>query len=231
MPPLTASVVMNRAAVLLNDSARSLYTYGIQMPYLNMALQDLRKDLQLNNSPVTNFTSTALTVPAGTISIPFNAVSGPVLPAGLIEIQQLWESVNGVSDNWIPMTRVDFLPLYMEGIESNQWLVWAWESNSIKLLPAIAINYMKIQYIRNLFTDVSNPSDPIEVIDSDSYLEFKTAEYLARYIAENPTRADVLRVDAQEALDKMLGIDNKGRQAIMTRRLPFRSGWKNRGVW
>lgn len=212
MPPLNASQIMDKAAALLNDSAKGLYTYDIQMPYLNMALQDLRKDLQLNNSPVTDTNSVAILIPIGTTEIPFYAVSpAPKLPVDLIEIQKVWYSNDGLDDTW--------------SFANN----WTWESNKIILNASTTPYYLKIQYIRNLFTDVNNPTDPIEVLNADSYLQFRTAGHLAMYVAENPTRAGTLYNEAGNALDKMLGIDNKGKQRIFTRRLPFRNSYKNRG--
>ena len=229
-PQFSAGSVMDKAAALLNDNAKQIYTYEVQLPYLNIALQDLRKELQLNNSPVTNKTNgTPIEIPAGTIEVPFNAPSGPKLPVDLIEIQQLWESNDG--NYFTPMTKVEFLPHYLEGSVINQLLMWEWSGNSIKFLPASADNFIKIDYIRNLFPALNHSNDNIGVINADSYLQFRTASLLAQFVAENPTRAAALNTEVIMARDNLLGIDNKGKQAIATRRRPFRARWKQRGWW
>jgi hypothetical protein len=62
---LTSGTVMNQAAALLNDPSRTVYTYPVQIPYLNQALQELQELFELNNIPVTDtVTSTPIEVPA-----------------------------------------------------------------------------------------------------------------------------------------------------------------------
>jgi len=51
---------------------------------------------------------------------------------------------------------------------------------------------------------------------------------MASNIAENPTRAQELNGDAIRSIDRALGITIKGRQSQVTRRRPFRAGYKSR---
>lgn len=228
-PDLTAGEVMNKSASLLNDTARSVYSYTVQLPYLQMALQDLRKLLELNNSPVTNeSTPVVINVPAGTAIIGFSTT--PALPSDLIEIQKLWESAEG-TEQWTPMTRKEFLPHYLAGEEISQFLIYAWRDNEIHLLPANADNDLKIDYIKSLFTAVTDENSQLSIINADSYLQFRTAALCAEFIGENGTRAASLNIQAQQSFDTLIGIDNKGKQMIQTRRRPFRAAWKNRGIW
>ena len=227
---ITAGDVMDAAASLMNDTAKSVYTYVVQLPYLTMALQDLRKLMEENNAPVTNQRSAVINIPAGVSSLGFNATP-PVteLPDDLIEIQRLWESPEGL-DQWIPMTRREFLPLYLEdGTTINQFLIWAWMDNEIKLIAANADIDLKIDYVANLFTAINDEDDVIGVINADSYLQYRTAALLAQFVGENPTRALALNHEAGQAFETMSNIDNKGRQQIATRRRPFRASWKSRG--
>lgn len=224
---LTAGDVMDIAASLMNDTAKQEYTYTAQLPYLKMALSDLRKSLELNNSPVTEETSAVIALNSGVEAIGFNTT--PALPSDLIEIQKLWISPRGINQ-WVPMKRKDYLPHYLEGAEISEWLIWTWISNQIRFLPANADNDIKIDYIKTLFSDIMDENSQLSIINADSYLGFKTAAYLAEFIGENPTRALGLKAEALMALDIMTGIDNKGKQAITVRRRPFRSGWKNRGT-
>lgn len=223
---------MNQAAALMNDVARSIYPYSIQIPYLNMALQELQEIFELNNVPVTDtVTSSPIDVPAGNTAITF-APAVPIvgvdyLPDDLIEPKVVWERQDGI-DPYVPMTRVDFLPRYMEGVEINQFLYFVWQSQEIRFLAANQDNQIKIDYIRNLFAAFVDETDEVSIINTASFLEYRTAGLLAQFCGENPTRAQSLNQDAILALDRSVGIGTKGRQAINIRHRPFRSAYKRR---
>ncbi len=228
-PDITAGEIMNLAASLLNDTAKQVYPYTVQIPYLTMALQDLRKLLELNNSPVTDTDSAVIELSASDTSVGFGTVD-PKLPDDLIEIQELWERPRGI-DPFIQMTRRNFIPLYLSGVPTSQYIIWSWQSNTIKLPQVNQANDLKINYIKNLFGMFEDENSIIGVINSDSYLQYRTAALCAEFVGENPGRATSLNLQAKEAFDTLIGIDNKGRQAISTRRRPFRASWKNRGIW
>lgn len=232
MPYLLATTVMDSAAALLNDQAKQQYTYAVQIPYLNMALNELKELFELNNVPVTDtVTSSPIDVPAGNTSIGFGTgVSGTDLPTDFIEPKVVWERQSGV-DPYVPMTKVDFLPRWQEGVEINQFVWFTWQSQEIRFLPANQDNQIKMDYIRNLFarvTDSNYTTYDVAVINAESFLNYRTAGLCARFIGENPTRATDLDSDALLALDRALGIGTKGRQAITIRHRPFRASYKNR---
>jgi hypothetical protein len=224
---MTAGDIMDSAAALLNDTQKQTYTYAAQLPYLKIALKDLRKKMELSNMPVTNEVSSVITLLAGVSTV--SAITNPALPTGLVEIQQLWERPAGV-DPYIPMERKDFLPHYLEGVDTSRFMIWAWINNSIRLLPANQSNDLKIDYIQELFNSVVDQNSSIDVINGDSYLFNRTAALCARFIGENKTRADELDAFAIGSFNDMEGIENKARQAISTRRRPFRSSYKNRTI-
>lgn len=233
-PDITSGEVMDKAAALMNDAAKSVYTYTIQLPYLNMALQALQEIFELNNIPVTDtFTSDPIEVPAGDSVIGFEpdipVPDTPYLPDDLVEPKVFWVSNSG-QNQYVPITKVDFLPRYDEDVEISQIVQYVWQSQELRFLPANADNDVKLDYIRYLFaqfTDVDG-EDVISVINSASYLEFKTAAYLAMFCAENPSRAQALDSEATSALDRTLGIGTKGRQRINIRHRPFRASYKRR---
>ena len=90
------------------------------------------------------------------------------------------------------------------------------------------INYIKINYIRNLFAPATGSSSPINIINAESYLAYRTAGLMSEFIGENPSRAKDLNGNASLAMDRVVSIGTKGRQNITTRRRPFRSGYKMR---
>src|SRR5438876_3622389 len=118
-PSITSGSVMDASASLLNDTAKSRFTYTVQLPYLNMALQELQEMFELNEIPVTATTSTVLTVAAGLDHISFTAQGALILPNDFVEPQQLWERTTGINP-YIPMYKVDVLPRYLEGTTINE---------------------------------------------------------------------------------------------------------------
>lgn len=223
---VTAGEIMDSVAALLNDTQKQVYTYANQLPYLKMAMKELRELLELSNIPVTNETSAVLTVPAGTTVVGF--VTTPALPSDLVEIQRLWGRQSS-SDSFYPLTKIEFLPHYLEDIDVNYLSVWAWLDNKIHLLASIQENQLKLDYIAQLFNlSTLDQNTAIGVINSDSFLQYKTAGLCAEYVGENSTRAQGLYANAIEALDRIIGIGNKSKQAIFTRHRPFRSSYKSR---
>jgi hypothetical protein len=232
MPTVTAGTIMDQSAALMNDAAKSIYSYTIQIPYLNMALQELQEIFELNNVPVTDtITSSPIIVPINIAFIGFPPavpIGGtPYLPTDLIEPKVVWERQTGV-DPYVPMTKLDFLPRYMSGTEISQFIYYTWQSQEIRILATNQINDIKIDYIRSLFNAFTSSTDTVAIVNTQSFLEYRTAGLLAQFCAENPTRAQSLNQDAMLALDRSVGIGTKGRQAINTRHRPFRSSYKNR---
>lgn len=226
-PNFTAGDVMTAAAALLNDQAMQTFTYAVQIPYLKMALGELREYMQLANVPVTNRVDSILQIPAGTTEISF--ITTPALPTDLIEVQQCWERVSE-GYPWTPMIRKEFLPHWLDGQVYYSFLVWAWYNNAIHLPPSVQINELKLDYIAQ--TDqVTDENSQLELINGQSFLNYRTAALVAEYAGENKTRADDLNLNAQNALDRLMGIESKARQPIAIRRRPFRMGYKSRNWW
>ena len=224
----TPAACIDMAASLMNDTAQTVYTDVACLPYLNMALQELQEHFELNNVPVTNDTSALLNVVAGVFVI--GAATTPALPTDLIEIQQLWESSEG-QNQWIPMTRMEFLPHYLENTTVSQFQYWAWMEQEIKLLPANIDIDLKIDYVKSLFVPIviGGINTNLPIMNALTYLGYKTAALCSQFIGENPTRAAELNALTITALDRTLGISTKGRQAINTRRRPFMAAYKTRG--
>lgn len=224
----TPAEVMDMVASLLNDTAQAIYTNTAQLPYLNMALEELQEEFQLNNVPVTNETSGVLIVEEGETDI--GGPTGPSLPGDLVEIQKLSERTNGADNSFIQMSKRDFLPEFAE--ITSQLIYWSWQSGHIKLLGANTDIDVKLNYIRNIFPSVElgQINTNLDVRLSKQYLGYKTAALCAMFIMSDPERATALDSQSINALDRSLGISTKGRQSIITRRRPFRSAYKRQGI-
>ncbi len=225
---LTGTQVANFAAARLNDASQSLYTDAVQLPFLNIALAELQEIYEANNIPVTDQTSAVINVPAasaGIVSIGFTGVAGRILPSDLIEPKVVWESPEGLNQ-WIPMTKLDYLPQYDFNAQINTLVNYQWATNAIKVLAANADNDIKLDYIRNLFTELTDITTDLLVQNSLSFLGNRVASLVAMDIEENEGRSQRLYIDALQGLDRALTIPTKGRQRITTRRRPFRSSFK-----
>jgi hypothetical protein len=227
---LVASTVLAKAATLLNDTARTVYTYTAVLPYLQLALQELQEYYELNNIPATQLVSSAINIPVGTVQIIFNGVGVPTLPNDLIEPQQLWERQEGI-DPYIPMRRVDYLPHYLEGVLTGNFGLYVWENNAIKFLPANRDNDIKIDYIKDMFTALVDENSLINCVNAATFLEYRTAALVAEFIERNRASSDTLNTYAVLALDRATGIGVKGKQTIHTRRRPFRANYKRHGYF
>jgi len=228
-PQFSAGDIMDIAAGLLNDPELSVYTYADQIPYLQMAVQELQEYFEQNNIPVTNESSAVISVDAGVTDIGFaDSTPAPNLPDDLVEIRQLWYSPRD-QNQWLPMTKREYLPHYLENQEINALTYYTWKNQIVSILPANEDNDIKFDYIKPIFPEIVDQNTILGLINGKTFLEYRTAGLIARFIGENPTRADQLDNDALMASDRAVGIGTKGRQSIPVRRRPFRAAYKRRG--
>ena len=228
---LTAAEVMDRSAALMNDPAKTDYTYTAQLVYLNMAIDELVESLEESNSSPTNQTSAVITVGVGVNRItPIEDVTVgiPHYPFDLIEIQEVGERTTGSSDAYLMIGRREFLQAFPA---SNSLLFWVWEDQQIKFNPvgALSSRDVELKYVRQAITQATSSTSIIGTINARSYLSYKTAAFCAMFIGENESRALVLETQAERALDRITSISNKGRQQFATRHRPFRAAYKARG--
>lgn len=225
---LTAGEVMDRAAALMNDAAKTDYTYVAQLPYLNMAIDELVELLEESNNSPTNKTSAAITLAVGLYQItPAESVTTPHYPSDLIEIQEIRERLSGTTDPYVALKRVEF----MESTPAtSSFLTWSWENQIIKFNPngATTIRQLIIHYVGQSIAQAVDANSIIGTINVRSYLAFKTAALCSMFIGENEMRAGILQKEAEKSAERMEGISNKGRQQIVTRHRPFRAAFKAR---
>lgn len=221
---------MDRSAALMNDPAKTDYTYLAQLPYLNMAIDELSENLEESNASPTNLTSVGITLPVGkNMLTPTEHVDTPHYPTDLVEIQSVGERVAGSSDSFINLVRKEFLQHFPI---SSSLMYWMWEDQCIKFNPNGCSGPREIQlkYVRQPIQLATDENSIIGTIGVRSFLAYKTAALCSMFIGENQTRADILNTEAAQAMERLLGIGNKGRQEIFTRRRPFRASYKARGV-
>lgn len=221
---MTAAEPMDMCAGLLNDTAKSRYTYAVQIPYLNMALSELQQQLQLNQVPYinqANSTSSPITVTTAQTSI---GGTGATLPTDFYQPVRLYERTAGSGQSYIQMTEVEFLPPIVT--KTTALIYWAFIHNIIQLVGALSNTEVVIQYIANPLATITASTTTIGYSEGGLFLGYRTAALCAQYIMEDTERAQSLNSNAGLSLDIILGIDIKTKQAITTRRRPFRAGYK-----
>jgi hypothetical protein len=224
--PITSGSVMDRSASLLNDTAKSIFTYVVQLPYLNMAQDELSEVLEQNNVPATNEKSSILVVTTAMTDI--GGLTGPALPSDLIEVRGAYERLSGSSEDFQIMSRVDFLPPFTQLTESL--IYWTWQQQIIYFLGATSARDVRLDYLAVVMPTLSSTTgtDNITLFNAKSFLSYRTAALCAEFVGENTSRAQELNEFAQMALDRFLSINTKGRQSSPVRRRPFMASAKVR---
>lgn len=225
---MLASDVMDSSAALLNDTAKSIFNYTAQIPYLNIALDELQEELELNNVPITDKTAVLVTVPAGISGI--GDTGQPALPPNMIQPINLYEQVQGSQNSFMLMQHYQFLPLNQTN--TAYLLYWTWEGDKIHFIPGGATGPVSVQihYLMSIFTTIAASSDSIAYDKAKMYLTYRNAALCAQFIGENKERSDELNGFAGLALNRVLGMTTKGKQDIFTRRKPFMASWRARRI-
>lgn len=209
MPTLVSDLLKDSAA-LLNDYNQTLYTSDVLLPFLRRALRELQRESQIYDLPLTAEVSTNILVPGGTKVL--------ATPADFLTPLTIFErSVGGSSNDWVPMEKKDDEP---DAELVNDLKFWAFREDEIKLSGCTQDREVRLTYNKSLIV-VNSISASISINDSDDFLMTRTAEHAARFIGENPQRADVLKVEADIFLNKYSVIQNKTNQSRAVRRIPF----------
>ncbi len=227
-----ATEVMDMAASLLNDTAKAVYTYTAQLPYLKIAANELKLEFQLNNLPVTNVTSQIIPINVGDIQVNPPDGAPPNYPGDLVEIQELYERAQDSNDPWVPATHLEFLPHMIDDLPLSMITYWVWQENIIKLCPAgyMSAREIKLDFINDPFV-ILDQNTQIQIINGFNFLGYRTAALCATFVQQNPERMEACNNFAQMSMDQVMGIGIKGRQDLSTRKRPFRASYRSRGIW
>lgn len=223
--PIKAGDIFANAQALLNDSIGDVYTDDVLLPYLKMAITDLRLECEDNNIPFTNITSEAITIPAGTIGI--GGSGQPSLPKDLIEIVEMYERIAGTNNDYMLMKRRRFKP--KTEVMTTYLQVYTWQGQQVKFIGASSDIQVKVDYISQNIGDVKDKNTLILIFNSCAFLWYRTAALASFYIMENKTRSDECNSEAARCIETMESIAQKSEQNMPIRRRPFMSSYRNRG--
>ncbi len=212
----TAGDVMNTSASLLNDSARTMYSYAVQLPYLKMAQQELEQQLNLNEVPLNLISEYESVVLAGALSLS--------LPTSFFLPIQLFERNNGAtldSDYYLMGEVTDVNALGLDPVSSLG--IWDYRHNCINFVGATTNREVRMRYWRQLNLIVDEGSIESQA-GANNYLSFRTAALCARFIMADTMRADSLDSQAGMSLEILTSLLVKNHQNLRVRRKPFFRG-------
>jgi len=218
---LSAVEVMVNVAALMNDPAYTDYTFMAVLPYLNMAIEELNEHLEEANVAITNRLSEPIVVYPGE-----DKILNP--PIDIIEIQEVGERTRGQNVAYTPLPRREFPDILPQ---TGSLSYWVYFGQRLLFNPngANETKEVQLKYTCKPIRRVKDAEGVIGSSNANSFLSFKTAALCAQFIGEDSQRAGILNEQAEMALERIIGISNKGRQQIMTRHRPFRAGYKSRG--
>lgn len=207
----TAASVMDSAASALNDTAKTLYSYVVLLPYLKMAYKELESELVLNEVPLQLEVSAVIDVAAGATTL--------VTPADFFLPISLKERRDGSTndDDFVDMVEMSFEPLTQQ---STNLEVWSFREGTINFVGATEAREVKLRYWKSLAAIVDETTQ-LALEPFQQGLSYRTAALAARLIGRNDGRADYLDGFAGTELDKGLSIFIKANQAKRVRRKRF----------
>jgi hypothetical protein len=212
---MLVSDILASSAALLNDALMTRMTYARTLPYFRIMYRELQLALVENElQPVTEVSAKI------TLLTPMKALtsaSTPPLPTDFLAPLSIQEKLPSEAV-YNPMTQVD-----QEPIDDPQLYlgVWAYRENEIKFRGATGNVDLIITYQKNLDT-VSTEASTFVYPKAASFAEYRTAELCARYINEDNTRADNLKIPADKALESYLSAEIHRGQSLSIRHKPFR---------
>jgi len=209
---MLASEVMQQTAALLNDTGLNLYTYAVQLPYLQKANEDLEKKLAIFGAPQQRKDATILTLDAGETTID--------LPSDFLLPIRMFERNRGDStNNWIPMTERDWTQ--ENAVQSIYLGQWAFRNNEIHVIGSTINKDILLEYWRNLAV-IESSSSLEDFAAAKGYLASRSAELCARYIGMNDNLADKIAVrEVGQAEDELMRVIVLNQQGIPQRRAKF----------
>lgn len=218
----TAGSVMDTVAALMNDSAKTLFTYTVQLPYLKMAQQELDQQLNLNECPLNEISEYESTVTSGVLNL--SLPTSFFLPLWLKERA----TTSTLESDYSLMTEVaDVNKLSLD--QTTTLVYWDFRHNCINFIGATAAREVRMGYWRHSTAFVDDGSFVLQY-GAANFLAYKTGALIARFIRKQTDLADNLELQAAQALDLILSVLVKNTQGVRVRRLPFRRSGMGQGV-
>lgn len=223
MLQVQVSKILDRSAFFLNDVNRAYFTNQVLIPPFVTAYDDLREILVDNNVALMDESSSSYLIIVGMKDI--GGPTGPPLPVNFMAPYNCWERNENSQDEYQSMERVQFLK--KTDILQNNLGYWQYSNQYIHFLGANQPREVKLDYIANNLSIADDPNSLVNAFNCQSYLAYRTAALASKYLGENESRSNELNFEAMKSVDNIVNMDVKTQQGIATRRIGFRSGYRN----
>lgn len=208
---LLAGQIITAAKPLLNDPQGIMYTDTALLPLVSKAYRELQIRLSRAGMGPTKEQSDRLSIPAGTTVLG----DGSGLPPGLLYPIEVKEGTPGAPlSSFVTLTETTWEPNHAQGPELG---VWSWREEEIKFVGSTANREIYVRYMKGL-TPLTAVTSPIYILNSELFLEARTAAIAAAVLGENYTRANALNDDAEQWYDVLIGTLVKRGQRYPVRR-------------
>ena len=203
----TAGMVIAEAKSLLNDNDGIFFTTDKLLPYLNKAYRELQDYYNLHGLKTTVDVAGLATVPAGAVIL-----AAP--PADMLRPIFLSERAVGSTEQFIDMDERSWEP---DQAPAPHLGVWVWREEVINFLGATTDRQIRVRYVKSL-SPLTGEASFIGFTNAITTLAARTGALAARFLGENPTRADELDADTGIALDRLIVTAIRQNQGMPTRR-------------
>lgn len=208
---ILASTILQGTKPLLNDPQGIMYPDTALIPLLSKAYRELQTRLSRSGLGITKEVAERVPVNAGVLSLG----DGSGLPLGLLYPIEIKEGPRG------GLIR-DFHQITERTWESTseaqaEISTWAWREEEIKLSPATTDRDLYIKFMKGL-TPIVDGNSNITILNSELFLEARTAAIAAALLGENYSRAQNLNADAEMWYDVLVGGLVKRGQRMPVRR-------------
>ena len=219
MAVATATAVLLQSAGLLNDSAQTLFTNAVLLPYLKIAFDELQIAMENYQAPFEKKVATPVTIAAGATTM--------TAPTDMVRPMNLWERQQGsiVPEDYVEMIETNWDPKVSPVRELNYW---AWVGNAFVFPAATTDRQVLLEYVATLTDPAIPASDSVQLQRVHVFLQYRVAALAAEYIMQDDVRAASLNADAARSLDAILRAAVRSNQSKPAKRKPFRHSWNQR---
>ena len=206
-----ASDILAEARGLLNDPSGAIYVTNPMITLLNKVYRELQTKVSSYGVSTTKEISQVVPVPAGTP----NLGDGSGLPPDMLYPITLKERAALSSDEFAPMTEVDFEPIINPPSDFIQF--WAWREDELKFPVCSTDRELLIKYVKTL-GNIVGLNSPILIINSQQWLGQRLAAVASLVLGFNPSRANALNEDLVAIWDDFRITLVRRKQSIPVRR-------------
>ena len=214
MSVLASAVMLESAAVYLNDAAQADWTNTVLLPLLKKANIEMGQEFRVNGIDTLKKAQSPVT------SVEIDDTELDEYPSDFVEPISLFERTLSSSEYWgSPITRVDNVD---KDIRLSQSIIqWSWQNNKIYINPPQTNRETYLVYIRNI-TAIADASTAIEFDECKTFLAARTAQLAYLGLGNNATRATELSDEVERSKDRLIRYMLNNQQGLGVRRRGFK---------